>query len=126
VTSRSTTLPLVLIVLLLSCTNTALAQQRAQDPPRMADELCGCLSAIDANASDRTFTVAVRTCLEDAVVHHPSETLALLKKHPSDRSKAYQLGLLLGGSLTSNCPGFLPVKARLQQMPPDLLKKQGT
>lgn len=103
-----------------------MAQQRTQDPPKMADELCGCLSNIDPKTNDQVFTNSVRTCLEDAVVHHPSETLALLKKHPSDKSKAFQLGLLLGGSLTSNCPGFGPVKARLQQMPAPVLKKQGT
>lgn len=76
------------------------------------------MSAIPAQSEDALFTARVRQCLENAVVHHPSEVLDLLERYPEQRNKAYVLGLILGSTLEGRCAGFDLVKARLQQQQP--------
>ncbi len=117
-------LPLAVVFMLMGIGAFA---QNPEQPPTLTEDLCACMSAIDVRASDAAVQYDVRFCLEEAVVRHPGETLALLHRRPAQADRAFQLGLMLGGSLDQHCPGYRTVKARLQQMPPSgLLKKQGT
>jgi hypothetical protein len=114
--------------LLLGC-STASAQSAtvakpAVDPSEMMSELCGCMSAIDTHGSDRSVEVAVRGCLENAMVAHPVEVRAILQHRSQGGSKAYQLGTALGGALQQMCAPFRAVRERLQRMPQPI--KQGT
>lgn len=119
--------PYALLLLLLPFLATTARAQVPASGPLLVDDLCGCMSAIDLRTDDRTVSYAVRHCLEDAVVHHPGEVLGLLQRHPEQGSKAYLLGLVLGGALESSCDRFHAVKARLQQMPAQgSLSKPGT
>lgn len=102
----------------------ALAQSDKND--RLMDDLCTCISRIDAGASDARVDGGVRHCLEDAVVTHPGEVLDLLHDRPASANKAFDLGLALGGSLERDCPHFHLIRARLQQMPPRTSGKKGT
>lgn len=120
----------VLYAFVLSVLVPLAACGQAQGPatgPLLTDDLCGCMSAIDLKKDDRSVNFAVRHCLEDAVVHHPGEVLGLLDRYPERGSKAYLLGLILGGALEGSCAPFHAVKVRLQQMPGQgSLKKPGT
>lgn len=102
--------------------------QGPKEPPRVADDLCGCVSSIDPKASDRSVSAAVRICLEEAVVRHPGEVLSLLERAPQQGTRAYQLGLVLGDVLQRDCPGFSLIQTRLQLMPPTAIPtgKHGT
>ena len=115
----------ILVTLFLLCGNVC--AQDTKKPGGLIDDLCSCMSGIPMSGDNSAVQQDVRRCLEDAVVAHPGETLALLHRRPAQTNRAFQLGLLLGGSLEKQCPGYRVVKARLQQMPPSrLLKKQGT
>lgn len=119
---------LTIALLLITCFRPGAAHAQADGQgPRLIDDLCVCMSAIDLKHDDRAVEGGVRDCLENAVVLHPSEVRALLHRQQGTSSKAFQLGSVLGGALERDCQGFRAVRARLQQMPPSaLLKKQGT
>lgn len=94
----------------------ASAQSRTSGP-LLINDLCTCMGHVDVKADDHVFLMGVRQCMEDGVVDHPGEVLALLKRYPDRTDKAYLLGLLLGGALEGSCDTFHAVKARLQTMP---------
>ena len=71
---------------------------------------------IDLKSDDRTFDLAVKHCLNEAVMKHPEEALALLHRFPDERQKAYLLGLLIGGTLERTCSQFPAVKERLRSL----------
>ncbi|MFT3886221.1 MAG: hypothetical protein QM724_12575 [Flavobacteriales bacterium] len=110
-------LPRLLLTAVLAVGTYAAQAQGSQPPPRVLGDLCGCVGNIDPAAPDRQVNTAVRICLEDAVVRHPGEVLALLEHAPAQGSRAYQLGLVLGDVLQRDCPDFRMIQARLQQMP---------
>ena len=111
---------------LMGCVADGHAQTSAAPTPLMT-ELCGCMSAIDLDASDRTVEASVRNCMEEAVVMHPLEVRSILRDRPSTGSKAFQLGTTLGGALQHMCQPFDLVRERLQRIPPATQPvKQGT
>jgi hypothetical protein len=74
------------------------------------------MGKIDLKSDDRTFGLAVKHCLNEAVVKHPEEALALLHRFPDERQKAYLLGLLIGGTLERSCSQYPAVKERLRSL----------
>lgn len=118
---------LLLACSLMLCLAARSHGQAATGTPLLTDDLCACMAAIDLKGDDRAVSTGVRSCLENAVVRHPGEVLALLDRYPQRGDKAYILGLVLGGALEKGCAPFRAVKARLQQMPGQgALKRPGT
>ena len=74
------------------------------------------MGSIDLASDDRTFDIAVKHCLNEAVVKHPEEVLSLLHRYPDERQKAYLLGLLIGGTLDRSCSQYPAVKERLRSL----------
>ena len=93
-----------------------MAQPDATATAKMESELCGCMSMIDQRANDRTLQAEVRSCLENAVVHHPAAIRGLLQRDGAGESKGYQVGLLLGRHLEDRCPAFRPIQQRLRRI----------
>lgn len=118
------------IFLTLLCLTGCVADVNAQSsaaPTPLMTELCGCMSAIDLDASDRTVEASVRNCMEEAVVMHPLEVRSILRDRPTNGSKAFQLGTALGGALQHMCQPFNLVRERLQRIPPSAKPvRQGT
>jgi hypothetical protein len=95
---------------------TCRAQQDATATAKMEGELCGCMSMIDQRINDRALETEVRTCLENAVVHHPAAIRSLLQRDGAGDTKGYQVGLLLGRHLEDRCPAFRPIQQRLRRI----------
>lgn len=115
----------LLVIVALALPLSAL---RAQDgAPRVADDLCSCISRIDGTTQGHVLSNAVSNCLEDAVVHHPGEVLSLLERAPKQGTRAYQLGVVLGSILQRDCPAFRAVQLRLRDVPVAVpVSKRGT
>lgn len=110
---------------LMACSARSTAQYSAPEGDHLMIDLCTCMSAIDLRKSDASVEHGVRDCLEEAVLSHPAEVRLVLQHARPERSRAFQLGSLLGGALERDCVHFKAVRARLQQMPP-ASKRQGT
>lgn len=107
-----------ILVALALCGSAMLAKAQSNERiARLSADLCGCIEAIDERGSDAQLTADVRSCLEDAVVYHPAAVNALLQSSATG-SKAYDLGRYMGLLLERDCPGYGPIKARLQQAAP--------
>jgi hypothetical protein len=116
---RSVNMPYLLntlAALALVCACSAAYGQRVDSPSHLTDDLCGCMGSIDLSSDDRTFDLAVKHCLNKAVVEHPGEVLSLLHRYPDERQKAYLLGLLIGGTLDRTCSQYPAVKERLRSL----------
>ncbi|MEO8733110.1 MAG: hypothetical protein ABI373_02140 [Flavobacteriales bacterium] len=109
-------LPHLFLALSFVVASSAAFAQRTGPSGQLADDLCGCMGNIDLKSDDRTFDLAVKHCLNEAVVKHPEEALALLYRYPDERQKAYLLGLLIGGTLERSCSQYPAVKERLRSL----------
>lgn len=105
---------LILPLLVLPAAGTH-AQSGAQ-VERLSMDLCGCVEAIDRQASDERIDRALKHCLEDAVVTHPAAVTAVLQGGPTQGSKAYELGRRLGALLGRDCPGYALLRIRLREI----------
>lgn len=106
----------LLLTLSLTVASSAALAQRTGTTGQLADDLCGCMGNIDLKSDDRTFDLAVKHCLNEAVVKHPEEALSLLHRFPDEQQKAYLLGLLIGGTLERSCSQYPAVKERLRSL----------
>jgi hypothetical protein len=129
-TSHSTTMlrfvSALLLLATLGCGHVSAQAATESKPTALMTDLCGCMSAIDLQGSDRAVEFGVRSCLEKAVVEHPAEVRAILQRRPGTGSKAFQLGTALGGALQRMCHPFRAVRERLNRMPIAAGSKQGT
>lgn len=105
-----------LVLMVVSALPLEVYAQQPGGKGGVMDDLCGCMSGIDVNGSDKAISGRVRHCMEVAVLHHPAEVRALLRHTKGEGSKAFQLGTVMGGALERDCPRFRAVRARLQQM----------
>ena len=102
---------------------------RSQSPPdqqALMSDLCGCMTRVDLRSTDGVFERSVRTCLENAVLQHPSSARQLLKDGPEKGTAGYRLGQVLGVHLDRQCEAFRAVKVRLQHVHEKALLKKGS
>lgn len=106
------------LVLVLTFTGVVLcvSGQRAVPPSHLANDLCSCMGDIDPSSDDRSFDLAVRHCLNTAVMQHSGEVLEILHRFPDQDQRIYLLGLLLGGALDRSCPQYPLIKERLHEL----------
>lgn len=90
--------------------------QRAVPPSHLANDLCSCMGEIKPSSDDRSFDLAVRHCLNNAVMQHSGEVLDILHRFPDQNQRVYLLGLLLGGALDRSCPQYPLIKERLREL----------
>ncbi len=90
--------------------------QRAVPPSHLANDLCSCMGEINPSSDDRSFDLAVRHCLNTAVMQHSGDVLEILHRFPDQDQRIYFLGLLLGGALDRRCPQYPLIKERLREL----------
>lgn len=90
--------------------------QRARPAVDLAQELCSCMGDIDPLIAPRSFDLAVRQCVNTAVLQHSGEVLEILHRFPEQDQRIYLLGLLLGGALDRSCPRYPLIKKRLRDL----------
>ncbi|MBK6543403.1 MAG: hypothetical protein IPG10_19390 [Flavobacteriales bacterium] len=122
---RSLAITLTLTVAIIFGDKVARSQSPAAQQALMGD-LCGCMTRVDLRATDGVFERSVRTCLENAVLHHPSSARELLKDGPEKGTAGYRLGQVLGAHLDRQCEAFRAVKVRLQHVHEKALLKKGS
>lgn len=108
-------LPLLLAFVLTGMVLSASGQQ-VLPPSHLAKDLCSCMGDIDPTSDDRSFDLAVRHCLNTAVMQHSGEVLEILHRFPDQDQRIYLLGLLLGGALDRSCPQYPLIKERLREL----------
>ncbi|MEO5584101.1 MAG: hypothetical protein ABIQ75_01480 [Flavobacteriales bacterium] len=111
-------LPRLHLVLVIAFTGVVLSVpgQRVVPPSHLAKDLCSCMGEIDPSSDDRSFDLAVRHCLNAAVMQHSGEVLEILHRFPDQDQRVYLLGLLLGGALDRSCPQYPLIKERLREL----------
>ncbi len=111
-------LPYRYLLLFLTTFGTCsiLSAQHVVPPSTLAEELCSCMGEINADSNDRNFDLALRHCLNTAVIQHSGEVIELLRRYPEQDRKFFMLGLVLGGALDRSCPQYPLVKDRLRLM----------
>ena len=111
-------LPRLHLVLVIAFTGVVLSVsgQRVVPPSHLAKDLCSCMGEIDPSSDDRSFDLAVRRCLNAAVMQHSGEVLEILHRFPDQDQRVYLLGLLLGGTLDRSCPQYPLIKERLREL----------
>jgi hypothetical protein len=115
---RISILPLVFTL----CLGGQAAAQQVAPPSGLANDLCSCIGTIDPHSDDRTFNLAVRHCLNTAMMQNSKEVVELMRKFPAEDRKFYVLGLVLGSSLDRSCAQYPLVKERMRtllQRPPE-------
>lgn len=106
------------VVLVFSGAVLSVSGQRAHPPSHLANALCSCMGDINPTSDDRTFDLAVRHCLNTALMRHSGEVVEILHRFPDPGQRVYLLGRLLGGALDRSCPQYPLIKERLLELGP--------
>lgn len=106
------------LVLVFAFTGVVLSVsgQRVLPPSHLANDLCSCMGDINPASDDRSFDLAVRHCLNTALMQHSGEVIEILHRFPDQDQRIYLLGLLLGGALDRSCPQYPLIKERLLEL----------
>lgn len=104
------------LTIVLAGAMLSVSGQQAIPTSHLANDLCACMGDIDPHSDNRSFDLAVRHCLNTAVMQHSGEVLEILHRFPDQNQRIYLLGLLLGGALDRSCPQYPLIKERLREL----------